>query len=267
MDLDDVRRLALALPDARRSATFRPHVVPRGLQDFRHGAARRRRRTHLRRRVRGASLCDRRTSRRRPGAMGRQGVRCEPRAHNCRSGAGGRTSRGFMAPTRTEACSRRLRRVTSESLRHAGHADIVRELIDGSVGILDGHHNLRVSERALPREFRNQVQDAARLAGGERSHSPVCETPGMTKSPLAKAWTDHNTSDPGITVLEVLAYSSPCWSEWRSFPCGGDAADKRGRAPTPVPAIAEPAIDVQRVCDERMNRQVLAHRTSLRLLA
>ena len=29
----------------------------------------------------------------------------------------------------------------------------------------------------------------------------------MTKSPLAKAWTDHNTSDPGITVLEVLAYS------------------------------------------------------------
>ena len=113
-----------------------------------------------------------------------------------------------MAPTRTEACSRRLRRVTSETQRHAGHADIVRELIDGSVGLLDGHHNLRVSERALQREFRDQVQDAARLAGGERSHSaPFWETPGMTKSPLAKAWTDHNTSDPGITVLEVLAYS------------------------------------------------------------
>ena len=60
--------------------------------------------------------------------------------------------------------------VTSETQRHAGHADIVRELIDGSVGLLDGHHNLRVSERALQREFRDQVHDAARLAGGERSH-------------------------------------------------------------------------------------------------
>ena len=29
----------------------------------------------------------------------------------------------------------------------------------------------------------------------------------MTEIPPAKTWTDHNTSDPGITVLEVLAYS------------------------------------------------------------
>ena len=29
----------------------------------------------------------------------------------------------------------------------------------------------------------------------------------MTEIPPAPAWTDHNTSDPGFTVLEVLAYS------------------------------------------------------------
>jgi hypothetical protein len=29
----------------------------------------------------------------------------------------------------------------------------------------------------------------------------------MTETPPAPAWTDHNTSDPGITFLEVLAYS------------------------------------------------------------
>lgn len=64
--------------------------------------------------------------------------------------------------------------VTAETQRHAGHADIVRELIDGSAGLLDGHHNLRISERALQREFRDQVQVAACVAGGRRSHeAPV----------------------------------------------------------------------------------------------
>lgn len=29
----------------------------------------------------------------------------------------------------------------------------------------------------------------------------------MTEIPPAPVWTDYNTSDPGITVLEVLAYS------------------------------------------------------------
>lgn len=62
--------------------------------------------------------------------------------------------------------------VTSETQRHAGHADIVRDLIDGSVGLLEGHHNLRISEGALQREFCDQVQDAACLADGGRSHQP-----------------------------------------------------------------------------------------------
>src|SRR5205085_5034545 len=32
--------------------------------------------------------------------------------------------------------------VTAEAQRHAGHADIIRELIDGSAGLLKGHDNL-----------------------------------------------------------------------------------------------------------------------------
>ena len=33
----------------------------------------------------------------------------------------------------------------------------------------------------------------------------------MTEIPAAPVWTDHNTSDPGIRVLEVLAYSVAAW--------------------------------------------------------
>jgi hypothetical protein len=51
--------------------------------------------------------------------------------------------------------------VTSETQRHAGHADIVRELIDGSAGLLKGHDNLHVRDPAEQRRFREQVEAAA----------------------------------------------------------------------------------------------------------
>ena len=56
--------------------------------------------------------------------------------------------------------------VTSETQRHAGHADIIRELIDGSAGLLDGHDNLRVHDSTAWRTFRDRIEDAARLADG-----------------------------------------------------------------------------------------------------
>jgi hypothetical protein len=56
--------------------------------------------------------------------------------------------------------------VTAESQRHAGHADIVRELLDGSVGLLHGFDNLRIAEPAGRREFHDRVEAAARLAAG-----------------------------------------------------------------------------------------------------
>ena len=55
---------------------------------------------------------------------------------------------------------------TAENQRHAGHADIIRELIDGSAGLLKGHDNLRIGDPAAWRGFRDRVEAAARLAGG-----------------------------------------------------------------------------------------------------
>ena len=51
--------------------------------------------------------------------------------------------------------------VTADTQRHAGHADIVRELIDGSVGLLKGHDNLHIRDPADQQRFREQVEAAA----------------------------------------------------------------------------------------------------------
>jgi hypothetical protein len=56
--------------------------------------------------------------------------------------------------------------LTAETQRHAGHADIVRELIDGSVGLLDGHDILSIGDPTGWGDFRDRVEAAARLAGG-----------------------------------------------------------------------------------------------------
>ena len=55
--------------------------------------------------------------------------------------------------------------VTAETQRHAGHADIVRELIDGSAGLLDGFDNLQIGDHQQRDAFRDEVEAAARLAG------------------------------------------------------------------------------------------------------
>ena len=57
--------------------------------------------------------------------------------------------------------------VTAETQRHAGHADIIRELIDGSAGLLDGHDNLRIDHATGWRTLRDQIEQAARRARGD----------------------------------------------------------------------------------------------------
>jgi hypothetical protein len=56
--------------------------------------------------------------------------------------------------------------VTAETQRHAGHADILRELIDGSAGLLRGHDNLRIGDPARRADHHDRIEAAARLAGG-----------------------------------------------------------------------------------------------------
>lgn len=55
-------------------------------------------------------------------------------------------------------------RVTADTQRHAGHADIVRELIDGAAGLRDGQDNLPDGDRAWWESYRSQVEHAAREA-------------------------------------------------------------------------------------------------------
>jgi uncharacterized damage-inducible protein DinB len=52
----------------------------------------------------------------------------------------------------------------AESQRHAGQADIVRELIDGEAGLMPGNGNLPDGDAAWWRDYRDRVEEAARSA-------------------------------------------------------------------------------------------------------
>jgi hypothetical protein len=53
----------------------------------------------------------------------------------------------------------------ADTQRHAGHADIVRELIDGATGLLPGNDSMPPRDHAGSAERWNQVEQAARAAG------------------------------------------------------------------------------------------------------
>ncbi|MGP3933055.1 DinB family protein [Nonomuraea sp. KM88] len=52
-----------------------------------------------------------------------------------------------------------------ETNRHAGHADIVRELIDGAAGMQQGNDNLPQGDRAWWEAYRGRLEQVAREAG------------------------------------------------------------------------------------------------------
>ena len=55
--------------------------------------------------------------------------------------------------------------VTAETHRHAGHADVVRELIDGAAGLRADNDNLPHGDREWWQAHRRRVQQAAEDAG------------------------------------------------------------------------------------------------------
>lgn len=57
-----------------------------------------------------------------------------------------------------------LVRVISDTQRHAGHADIVRELIDGSVGCQEGNDSMPPEDRAWWEKHRRRLERVAREA-------------------------------------------------------------------------------------------------------
>ena len=54
--------------------------------------------------------------------------------------------------------------MTAETHRHAGHADIIRELIDGAVGLRPDNDNMAPGHRSWWDEYRSRVQRVARQA-------------------------------------------------------------------------------------------------------
>lgn len=55
--------------------------------------------------------------------------------------------------------------LVAETHRHAGHADLVRELIDGAVGLRADNGNMPPENRAWWQDYRHRLQQAAEAAG------------------------------------------------------------------------------------------------------
>jgi uncharacterized damage-inducible protein DinB len=73
----------------------------------------------------------------------------------------------WWAPgTRDATLHRILVHVLAETQRHVGHADIVRELIDGAAGLRAGNDNLPAADAAWWEGYRAQVERAAGKAAG-----------------------------------------------------------------------------------------------------
>ncbi len=60
---------------------------------------------------------------------------------------------------------RLLLHMIAETHRHAGHADVVRETIDGAAGLRADNSNLPEGDVAWWADYRNRVESAARAAG------------------------------------------------------------------------------------------------------
>ena len=58
--------------------------------------------------------------------------------------------------------------MTAETHRHAGHADIVRELIDGRVGLRQDNDNMPPADEAWWEGYRHRLEQVARAAADRR---------------------------------------------------------------------------------------------------
>jgi uncharacterized damage-inducible protein DinB len=69
-------------------------------------------------------------------------------------------------PPETEVTLHRiLVHMIAETDRHAGHADIIRELIDGAVGVRSDNDNMASGDQTWWQTYRDRVEAAAREAG------------------------------------------------------------------------------------------------------
>ena len=59
--------------------------------------------------------------------------------------------------------------MATETHRHAGHADIVRELIDGAVGLRQDNDNMAPGDQTWWESYRDKLEQVARTAGAVES--------------------------------------------------------------------------------------------------
>jgi uncharacterized damage-inducible protein DinB len=71
--------------------------------------------------------------------------------------------------------------VIAETNRHAGHADIVRELIDGAAGLREGNDNLATGDHAWWESYRSRLERVAEEAG--HGYERASETPNDETHP------------------------------------------------------------------------------------
>ena len=69
--------------------------------------------------------------------------------------------------------------VLTETSRHAGHADILREQLDGSTGTAAGHASWQ-PDAALREARRTEIERAARAAAAPRDRAGFLDAPGLT---------------------------------------------------------------------------------------
>jgi uncharacterized damage-inducible protein DinB len=72
----------------------------------------------------------------------------------------------WPAESREVPLYRVLIHMIAETNRHAGHADLVRELIDGAAGMRADHDNMADGDGARWVEYRERLERIAREAGG-----------------------------------------------------------------------------------------------------
>jgi hypothetical protein len=72
----------------------------------------------------------------------------------------------WWPPDRSEVTLHRiLVHMIVETNRHAGHSDVVRELIDGAVGLREGADNMPPLDRDWWESYRCRLEQVAREAG------------------------------------------------------------------------------------------------------
>ena len=71
----------------------------------------------------------------------------------------------------------------AETDRHAGHADIVRELIDGGAGLRDGNDNMPDADADWWVRYRSELERVARQAGGDEDPASAAVFRTGSRSP------------------------------------------------------------------------------------